>query len=64
MVRERERSPKDKQVVDDGDNACAPRVYEIEQRLGSITQGSVDVTSYYTELWPLKIKNNRNENIC
>jgi len=28
----------------------APRVYEIEQRLGSIQQGSMDVTTYYTEL--------------
>lgn len=28
----------------------APRVYEIEQRLGSIQQGSMDVTAYYTEL--------------
>ncbi|KAG7536508.1 GAG-pre-integrase domain [Arabidopsis suecica] len=28
----------------------APRVYEIEQRLGSIQQGSLDVSAYYTEL--------------
>ena len=28
----------------------APRVYEIEQRLGTIQQGSMDVTTYYTEL--------------
>lgn len=28
----------------------APRVYEIEQRLGSIQQGSMDETTYYTEL--------------
>lgn len=28
----------------------APRVYEIEQRLGTIQQVSMDVTTYYTEL--------------
>ncbi|CAA7051061.1 unnamed protein product [Microthlaspi erraticum] len=28
----------------------APRVYEIEQRLNSIQQGSMDVSTYYTEL--------------
>ncbi|KAL9830037.1 putative retrotransposon gag domain, retrotransposon Copia-like protein [Arabidopsis thaliana] len=28
----------------------APRVYEIEQRLSLIQQGSLDVSSYYTEL--------------
>ncbi|XP_048637093.1 uncharacterized protein LOC125609612 [Brassica napus] len=28
----------------------APRVYEIEQRLSSIQQGSMDVSTYYTEL--------------
>ncbi|KAG7554761.1 Retrotransposon gag domain [Arabidopsis suecica] len=28
----------------------APRVYEIEQRLNTIQQGSLDVSSYYTEL--------------
>ncbi|KAG7533570.1 Transcription factor MADS-box [Arabidopsis thaliana x Arabidopsis arenosa] len=28
----------------------APRVFEIEQRLGSLQQGSMDVTTYYTEL--------------
>lgn len=28
----------------------APRVYEIEQRLNSLQQGSMDVSSYYTEL--------------
>ena len=28
----------------------APRVYEIEQRLSTIQQGSMDVTQYYTEL--------------
>lgn len=28
----------------------APRVYEIEQRLSSIQQGSMDVSAYYTEL--------------
>ncbi|KAL9861058.1 putative retrotransposon gag domain, retrotransposon Copia-like protein [Arabidopsis thaliana] len=28
----------------------APRVYEIEQRLGNIQQGALDVSSYYTEL--------------
>ncbi|XP_010462665.1 PREDICTED: uncharacterized protein LOC104743259 [Camelina sativa] len=28
----------------------APRVFEIEQRLGSLQQGSMDVSGYYTEL--------------
>src|SRR5690606_32966118 len=28
----------------------APRVYEIEQRISTIQQGSMDVSSYYTEL--------------
>jgi len=28
----------------------APRVFEIEQRLGSLQQGSMDVSTYYTEL--------------
>ncbi|XP_024005273.1 uncharacterized protein LOC112082191 [Eutrema salsugineum] len=28
----------------------APRVYEIEQRLSTLQQGSMDVSSYYTEL--------------
>ena len=31
----------------------APRVYEIEQRLSSIQQGSMDVIMYYTELMTL-----------
>ena len=28
----------------------APRVYEIEQRLSTIQQGSMDISTYYTEL--------------
>lgn len=28
----------------------APRVYEIEQRLSSIQEGSMDISTYYTEL--------------
>ena len=28
----------------------APRIYEIEQRLSTFQQGSLDVSSYYTEL--------------
>ena len=32
----------------------APRVYEIEQRLSLIQQGSLDVSSYYTELITLR----------
>ncbi|CAA7012859.1 unnamed protein product [Microthlaspi erraticum] len=31
----------------------APRVFEIKQRLGSLQQGSMDVSSFYTELMTL-----------
>ncbi|CAA7045656.1 unnamed protein product [Microthlaspi erraticum] len=31
----------------------APRVFEIEQRLGCLQQGSMDVSSFYTELMTL-----------
>ncbi|CAA7022546.1 unnamed protein product [Microthlaspi erraticum] len=31
----------------------APRVFEIEQRLGTLEQGSMDVSSFYTELMTL-----------
>ncbi|XP_048623749.1 uncharacterized protein LOC125592558 [Brassica napus] len=44
----------------------APRVYEIEQRLSSIQQGSMDVSTYYTELVTLweEHKNNVDLPVC